>query len=103
MFDFFKQQKDNSPKDVKDLRDKLLQFIKEQLQKTEGGEGTNIRGLYLFFDCIDWEKHLYEPAVYIEDEERFRDEIQKIADDFAIDLPQNWALEINFDKRKDAV
>lgn len=98
MFDFFKQQKDNSPKDVKSIRDRLLQFIKEQLQKTEGGEGGNIRGLYLFLDCIDAEKHLYEAAVYKEEEDRFKEEIQKIADDFSIDLPGNWSMEINFEK-----
>src|SRR5690349_16585834 len=98
MFDFFKQQKGNSPTDVKGIRDRLLQFVKEQLQKTEGGEGGNIRGLYLFFDCIDTEKHLYEAAVYNEDENRFKEEVQKIADDFAIDLPNNWVLEINFEK-----
>ena len=99
MFDFFKQQqKENNPKDVKGIRDRLLQFIKEQLQKIEGGEGGNIRGLYLFIDCIDSEKHLYEAALYVEDENRFKEEVQKIADDFAIDLPQNWAIEISFDR-----
>jgi hypothetical protein len=98
MFDFFKQQKGSTPNDVKSIRDRLLSFIKEQLQKTEGGEGGNIRGLYLFFDCIDAEKHLYEAAVYIEDENRFKEEVQKIADDFAIDLPQNWSIEISFEK-----
>lgn len=96
MFDFFKKQKEESPKDVKGIRDSLLQFIKEQLQKAEGGEGGNIRGLYLFIDCNDAEKHLYEAAVYIEDEDRFKEEVQKIADDFAIDLPANWVMEISF-------
>lgn len=96
MFDFFKKQKEENPKDVKGIRDSLLQFIKEQLQKAEGGEGGNIRGLYLFIDCNDAEKHLYEAAIYIEDSDRFKEEVQKIADDFAIDLPENWVMEISF-------
>ena len=96
MFDFFKKQKTDGSKDVKSIRDGLLQFMKEQLQKAEGGEGANIRGLYLFINCTEPEKHLYEAAVYLEDETRFREEVQRIADDFAIDLPDNWTLETNF-------
>ncbi len=55
MFDLFK----NRPKDIKGIRSGLLQFIKEQLQKAEGGEGGNIKGLYLFITCKETEKHFY--------------------------------------------
>lgn len=96
MLDFFKQKKENGPQDVKSIRDSLLQFIKEQLQKVEGGEGNNIRGLYLFINCNDADKHLYEAATYLEDKDRFKEEVQKIGDDYAIDLPDHWDLEINF-------
>ena len=74
-----------------------LQFIKDQLQKAEGGEGSNIKGLCLYLTCGQNEKHLYEAAVYIEEEDRFKEEeVQKIADDYAIALPENWTLEIEF-------
>ena len=36
MFDFLKS-KNNAPADVKEIRQRLLQFIKEQLKKSEGG------------------------------------------------------------------
>ena len=95
MFDMFK----NRPADVKGIRSTLLQFIKEQLQKTEGGEGSNITGLYLFLECSDEEKHLYEAAVYFDAPGKFKeDEVQKIADDFAIALPANWIMEIAFNE-----
>ncbi|MEJ7586750.1 MAG: FHA domain-containing protein [Ferruginibacter sp.] len=93
MFDLFK----NRPKDVKEIRNAILQFVKEQLQKTEGGEGSNITGLYLFIYCKDEERHLYESAVFYGIPNKFRDEeIQKIADDFAISLPPSWVMEILF-------
>ena len=95
MFDYFKSR----PTDIKGIRAALLQFIKDQLQKAEGGEGNNIRGLSLYITCSAEEKHLYESAVYIDDENRFKEEeVQKIADDYAIDLPENWTMEIFFVK-----
>ena len=93
MFDFLKSR----PKDIKGIRGAVLQFIKEQLQKAEGGEGGNIRGIYLYVTAKSDEKHLYEAALYCDDENRFKDEeVQKIADDFAINLPQDWSLQISF-------
>jgi hypothetical protein len=95
MFEIFK----NRPKDVKGIRSALLQFIKEQLQKAEGGEGTNITALYLFLSCNEDERYLYELAVYFDLPDKFKqDEVQKIADDYAIELPPNWTLEISFSK-----
>jgi FHA domain len=96
MLDFLKQQQ---PKDVKLIRSNILDFIKDQLKKAEGGEGSNIRGLQLYITCASTEKHLYEAALYTNEEDRFKnDEVQKIADDFAIHLPQDWAMEILFDE-----
>lgn len=95
MFDLFK----NRPKDVKEIRNALLQFIKEQLQKTEGGEGSNITGLYLFIYCNDEDKYLYESAVFYGLPGKFKnEEIQKIADDYAVALPASWILEISFNE-----
>jgi hypothetical protein len=97
MLDLFKKDKETSPQDVKTIRDRMLHFIKEQLQKVEGGEGSNIKGLHLFIDCNDADKYLYESAVYFDEEDRFKnEEVQKIADDFAIDLPETWVMEIQF-------
>ena len=93
MFDLF----NGRPKDVKEIRNAMLQFIKEQLQKTEGGEGSNITGIYLFVKCTEDERYLYEAALYYDKPDKFKnEEVQKIADDFAIDLPPSWILEINF-------
>jgi hypothetical protein len=97
MFDLFKSNTQGKPTDVKAVRDSLLQFIKDQLRKAEGGEGANIKGLQLFIACGPEEKHMYESAVYFGEENRFKnEEVQKIADDYDIELPEQWNLEINF-------
>lgn len=95
MFDFLKSR----PQDIKGIRGALLQFIKDQLQKAEGGEGSNIRGMYLYITCKGEEKHLYEAAIYANEENRFKEEeVQRIADDYAIDLPEAWTLQVSFVK-----
>jgi pSer/pThr/pTyr-binding forkhead associated (FHA) protein len=97
MIDYVKQNTLGKTKDVKIIRDQLLQFIKEKLKTLEGGEGRNIKGLHLYFSATEEEKHLYESAVYFEQPEKFKNQdIQRIADDFMIDLPENWSLEIDF-------
>lgn len=84
------------PADVKTVRHALVQFIKEQLRKAEGGEGGNIRSLHLFLHPAKEEKHVYEAAIYYNEEDRFKAEVQKIADDFAIELPEAWEMNIVF-------
>jgi hypothetical protein len=96
MFNIFSQNSDG-PDDVKGVRDALLRAIKENLQKAEGGEGRNIKGINLFIGANVSDKHIYEAAVYQEEPDRFKDEVQKIADDFDIGLPDSWILEVNFD------
>ena len=96
MFNIFGNDTNKSPQDVKGIREALLRFIKDQLQKVEGGEGKHIKGLQLYIACNAGEKHIYETAVFLGEENRFKDEIQKIADDFAIDLPNVWTLEMLF-------
>lgn len=96
MFDLFKSKKDERPGDVKGIRDSLLLFIKEQLQKAEGGEGAMFRGMQLYLYPSAEEKHLYEAAVYVDEGGRFREEVQKIGDDYAIDLPEGWNMELEF-------
>jgi hypothetical protein len=97
MMDFFKQSTQDSPQDVKAIRDTLLQFIKDRLKKVEGGEGSNIKGLHLFITCTEEDRHVYESALYLDEPDRFKEEeVQRIADDFAIELPANWNMEITF-------
>ncbi|MFD1257852.1 FHA domain-containing protein [Mucilaginibacter terrae] len=98
MFNFFKSRAADRPTDVKGVRYALLQFIKQELQKAEGGEGGNIKGLCLYLACNATEKHIYETAVYADEPEVFKAEIQKIADDYALDLPANWSMDVNFDE-----
>lgn len=95
MFEIFNSNPE-SPQDVKGFREALIRFTKEELQKAEGGEGRNIKGLHLFVSCCDAERHIYESAIYYDEQDRLKEEIQKIADDFALDLPENWTLEISF-------
>lgn len=82
--------------DVKKIRHTLVQFIKEKLQKAEGGEGADINGIYIYINCHDSERYLYESAVYASSPDKFKDEIQKVADDYAILLPHSWKCEVAF-------
>lgn len=95
MFEIFNNDHE-SPQDVKAFREALIRFTKEELQKAEGGEGRNIKGLHFFIACNDEDRHIYESALYFDEQDILKEEIQKIADDFAIDLPENWTLEISF-------
>jgi hypothetical protein len=97
MFDLFKKNTQNDPKDAKTVRDRLLQCIKEQLKKAEGGEGANIKSIQVFIAAAPDERHMYESAVYFDEGDRFKnEEVQRIADDYAIELPEQWTMEINF-------
>lgn len=96
MFNLFNNRKQEPLQDVKAIREALLTAIKQELQKLEGGEGKHIKGLALLIACLPAETYMYESAVFAEDEARFKNEIQRIVDDFAIDLPADWTLQINF-------
>ncbi|MBD1364488.1 FHA domain-containing protein [Mucilaginibacter sp. ZT4R22] len=98
IFNLFSNEGKNRPDDVKSLRHALLQFIKQELQKAEGGEGSNIKGLSLYINCNATDRHMYEAAVYAEQPDVFKDEIQKIADDFDLGLPDRWTLDVVFDQ-----
>jgi hypothetical protein len=95
MFEIFSTDAE-SPQDVKSLRDALLRSMKEELQVVEGGEGKHIRGLQLFVNCSENERHIYESAVYVNEPLLFKQEVQRIADDYAIDLPTGWTFEVTF-------
>lgn len=97
MFNLFsKNAEDNKPQDVKAIREAMLAFIKQELQKLEGGEGKHIKGLQLDICCLPVERFMYDSAIFFEDESKFKNEVQRIADDFAIDLPEKWVLETHF-------
>jgi hypothetical protein len=96
MFDFF-QNKQEAPTDAKSIRHHLLVFIKDQLKRSEGGEGGAIRNMQLIMSPSTEDRHLYEGAVFLDDPSRFKDEVQKIADDYAIDLPEGWTMTTLFE------
>ncbi len=95
--EFFSKNKEQQSPDVKSIRDGLLYAIRQQLSLVEGGEGGNIRSLLIYFYCTPSSRPLYEAAVYADEPDRFKKtEVQKIADDYAINLPANWKLEMAF-------
>ncbi|MEN0053326.1 MAG: FHA domain-containing protein [Mucilaginibacter sp.] len=95
-FNLFRNKGEKREWDVKSLRETLLRFIKEALQKIEGGEGGHIKELLLYVAADQDDKHIYEGAVYVHDKEKFRNEVQRIADDYALDLPSDWTIEVIF-------
>lgn len=93
MFNLFKER----PHDVKSIRNILLQSIKEKMQRAQGGEGANIMAVYIFINCSEADKHLYEAAVYANVRGKFKvDEVQRIADDYAITISSSFKLEVEF-------
>lgn len=96
MFDSFKKNKGNAPLDAKGLRDEVLQFIKEELQQLDGGEGKYLKALELFVRVRAEELFNYETALYSAEPEKFQEEVQRIADNFALDLPQGWKLVVHY-------
>lgn len=97
MLNFSKQKK--QPKDIKTLRSDILDFIKDQLKKAESGEGENIRGLHLYINASPENRFMYEAAMHVEQPDELKEDIQKIADDFAINLPSTWNLQILVDEQ----
>jgi len=96
MFDFFKKNKDDKNLDVKGLRDEVLQFIKEELQRLDGGEGEGIASLQLFVKPGSGQQHLFETALYTSNPAQLQEEIQRIADNFALNLPGEWKMDVQF-------
>ncbi len=109
MFDFFRSKKDKSNKDsrdqdksnnrdidVKRLRELILQAVKEELQQLDGGEGSHIAGIQLFAFPAEGEVFKYEAALYTASPGQLREELQRIADNYAIDLPADWKMEVTF-------
>lgn len=96
MFDFFKNKKDNKELDAKGLRDLILQFVKEELQRLDGGEGKGLSALQLYVAAEEGERFLYETSLYSTEPSRLQEEIQRIGDNYAIELPADWKLEVLF-------
>lgn len=92
MFEIFKSR----PKDAKSIRAAVLDFLKEQLQNGQSGESANLRSIVLYITCQNNEKQLYESALDVEDENSLKEDIQKVADDFAIPLRGDLKLEMVF-------
>ncbi len=98
IFNLFKSGTEERPDDVKGIRHAILQFVKQELQKAEGGEGANIKGLCIYVNCTSAERQVYEAAVYSDDPNQLKNEIQRIGDDYALDLPGNWTFTLLFDE-----
>jgi hypothetical protein len=98
IFDLFKSGAEERPDDVKGIRHAFLQFLKQELQKAEGGEGANIKGLNIYVNSTSAERQKYEAAIYNDNPALLKNEIQKISDDYALELPANWMLTIAFDE-----
>ncbi|RYY99525.1 MAG: FHA domain-containing protein [Chitinophagaceae bacterium] len=93
----FNWNKNESPaRDAKSIREELLYAIRQKLASVEGGEGSHIRGITLYLAPPPELRPEYEAAVYYGQEERFRQEVARIADNYAIDLPAQWTLEAEF-------
>jgi hypothetical protein len=93
MFNLFKER----PPDVKGIRNIILQCVKDKLQRAQGGEGGNIMGIYIFINCSAADKHLYEAAVFAHVPGKFKmEEVQKIADDYAITLSPSFKFDVAF-------
>lgn len=93
MFNLFKDK----PLDVKAIRNILLQAIKEKLQRSQGGEGGNITAVYVFINCSEADKHLYEAALHTDVPGKFKsEEVQRIADDYDIKLSAAFKVELVF-------
>jgi len=96
MFDFFKNKNDSKDLDAKGLRDLILQFVKEELQRLDGGEGKGVAVLQLFAAVAEEERFLYETSLYITEPGKLQEEIQRIGDNYTIELPEDWKLEVLF-------
>lgn len=96
MFNIFKKNTERQQPDAKWLRGEMLQLVKEELQLLEGGEGRSLSVLSLVLHPPEEEVFVYRAAVYNGDDQRFRQEVQRIADDYALELPDDWQLEIAF-------
>lgn len=96
IFDFFSNKNNTGPLDAKGLREGVLQFIKEEFQKLDGAEGNAPAMLQLYINAAAEERFLYDTALYTSQPEKLREEIQRTADNFALNLPQGWQLELNF-------
>jgi len=95
MFDFFKK---NNKLDAKGIRDAVLQLIKEELQQLDGGEGNLLQTISVYVAPAEEEKFLYQAALYNGDAAKLREDVQRIADNFALDLPENWQLALHFEE-----
>lgn len=100
MFDFFKNAASkggsSTNPDVKEIRDAILRLLKERIQELDGGEGKYIDTLQLYVYPTAEERYKYEAALYTADPRQFKDEVQRIADNFDLDLPADWKLDVLF-------
>jgi hypothetical protein len=95
MFNFFNKKKEPEELNVKMVREQLLSFIKEELQRLDGGEGSKVSHMQLYLSPAT-HRFIYETAVYSNEPGKFKNEVQRLADNFALELPVNWKLDVLF-------
>jgi hypothetical protein len=95
MFNFFNKKQEPEEVNVKMVREQILSFIKEELQRLDGGEGSNVSHMQLYLSPAS-HRFIYETAVYNNEPGKFKNEIQRLADNFALELPANWKLDLLF-------
>ena len=96
MFSKFWKDKQQDQSDPKQLRAAILDFVKSEILPLEGGEGRHMQLLKLFLFPQAEDRFLYESAVQAADPSLFKEEVQRIADNYAVDLPLDWQLEVHF-------
>lgn len=96
MLSQFWRKKHRDPADPKQLRASILEFVKDQFLRLEGGEGIQLQKLTLYLYPEPSLRFLHETAVQFNEPDFFKSEIQRLAENYAVELPLQWDLEILF-------
>ena len=92
LFDRFK----NDSADAKSIRADLLYALRTRLSAFQGNEAGGLRSITLYLAPGDARRAEYEAAVLAHEPERFRAEVQRMADDYHLELPAGWELRTEF-------
>ncbi|RYY92858.1 MAG: FHA domain-containing protein, partial [Chitinophagaceae bacterium] len=92
LFDRFRKE----GTDAKSIRDELLYALRTRLAAFEGAEARGLRALTLYLAPDAAQRAEYEAAVYASEPGRFRTELGRIVEDYALSLPTDWELSTEF-------
>ncbi|GAB4092130.1 FHA domain-containing protein [Flaviaesturariibacter terrae] len=91
-FDRFKTERS----DAKSIREDLLYALRNRLSSFQGGEAAGLRSITLYLAPAPSARAEYEAAVYAGEPGRLRAEVERVAADYALDLPASWELQTEF-------